>query len=285
MNIEAWQEYRLINNAIEDFVNNIDGSSHMKRVVGHACRSGGKKVRPIMLMLSTQACGGDIKTSVDAALAIELIHSASLIHDDILDQGIIRRGVESAHEKYGNGAAMLAGDYLISKSIELLAPYDRNIVREFGQAGMKMAEGETIDIRSDDEDAFTYQDYFECIRKKTASLFAASAAMGAYIAGANEVVAGQFRSYGESVGSAYQIVDDLLEYKKMLDDKRSIHSSITLMHIYMRNMNYGEALHEIEGAIMEHVHNARMIINSFEPSDARDRLAQLTEYTTLEMLS
>ena len=89
MNIEAWQEYRLINNAIEDFVNNIDVSSHMKRVVGHACRSGGEKVRTIMLMLYTQACGGDIKSTADAVLAIELIHSASLIHADILDQGII----------------------------------------------------------------------------------------------------------------------------------------------------------------------------------------------------
>ncbi len=284
MNIEAWQEYRLINDAIEDFVKNIDGS-HIKRVVVHACRSGGKKVRPIMLMLSTQVYGGDINKSVDAALAIGLIHSASLIHDDILDQGIIRRGVEAAHEKYGHGAAMLAGDYLISKSIELLAPYDRNIVREFGQAGMKMAEGETIDIRSNDENAFMCPDYLECIRKKTAALFAASAAMGAYIAGADDTVAGQFRSYGESVGSAYQIVDDILEYKKVLDDKRSIHGSITLMDIYMREMNYDEALERTEGVVMEHVHNARTIISSFEPSDARDRLAQLTEYTTLEMLS
>jgi octaprenyl-diphosphate synthase len=121
MNIEQWDEHKLITSAMSDMIAAMDESSQMKKMVTHVCNSGGKKIRPIILMLSSEICGGDLKKSVDAALAIELIHSASLIHDDLLDGGVIRRGLPSAHEKFGHAAAMLCGDFLISKSIELIS--------------------------------------------------------------------------------------------------------------------------------------------------------------------
>ncbi|NYT19467.1 MAG: polyprenyl synthetase family protein [Methanosarcinales archaeon] len=283
MNIEEWEEYRDINDAMNDMINSMDDSSQMKSLVGHICRSGGKRVRPIILMLSSQICGSNSKEGINAALAIELIHSASLIHDDILDEGVMRRGVESAHKKFGPAAAMLAGDYMISKSIELISSYDAPVVRTFGRAGMAMAEGETIDIKST-TGTFEDNNYFDCIDKKTASLFAASATMGAYIAGADEATAELLKDYGEKLGIAYQIVDDVLEYTESADDKRSDHESISLLQIYQKDMSQEQAVQKATEIAMEYVKMAKEILSNFEPSGARDKLLEITDYITIEML-
>lgn len=283
MNIEEWEEYRHINDAMNDMINSMDDTSQMKSVVGHICRSGGKRVRPIILMLASKICGSNSKESVNAALAIELIHSASLIHDDILDEGVIRRGVESAHKKFGPAAAMLAGDYMISKSIELISSYDAPVIREFGRAGMAMAEGETIDIKST-TGTFEDNNYFDCIDKKTASLFAASAMMGAYIAVADEATAELLRDYGEKLGIAYQIVDDLLEYTESADDKRSYHESISLLQIYQKDMNREQAAQKATEIAVEYVRMAKEVLSNFEPSDAKNKLLEITDYITIEML-
>ncbi|WP_440953532.1 polyprenyl synthetase family protein [Methanococcoides sp. FTZ1] len=283
MNIEEWEEYQLITDAMEDMISSMDDSSQMKAIVGHICRSGGKMVRPIMLILASRICGGDPDRSTNAALAIELIHSASLIHDDILDEGIMRRGVESAHKKFGPAAAMLAGDYMISKSIELISSYDTPVVREFGRAGMAMAEGETIDIKSTNG-TFEDSNYFDCINKKTASLFAASAAMGAYIADADETTAELFRDYGEKLGIAYQIVDDLLEYTETSEDKRSYHESVSILQIYRKGMKREEAVQKATNVAIEYVDMAKNILANFEPSDAKDKLLKITDYITIEMI-
>jgi octaprenyl-diphosphate synthase len=283
MNIEEWEEYQHITDAMDDMISSMDDSSQMKSVVGHICRSGGKKVRPIMLMLASRICGGNPERSINAALAIELIHSASLIHDDILDEGVIRRGVESAHKKYGAAAAMLAGDYMISKSIELISSYDAPVVREFGRAGMAMAEGETIDIKSTNG-TFEDSNYFDCINKKTASLFAASAAMGAYIAGADETTAELLKDYGEKLGIAYQIVDDVLEYTETAEDKRSDHESVSILQIYQKDMGREEAVQKATDLAVEYVDMAKDILAKFGPSDAKDKLLKITDYITIEMI-
>ncbi|AKB85740.1 polyprenyl synthetase family protein [Methanococcoides methylutens] len=283
MNIEEWEEYQHINDAMNDMINSMDDSSQMKSVVGHICRSGGKRVRPIILMLASRICGGNYEKSVNAALAIELIHSASLIHDDILDEGVIRRGVESAHKKYGPAAAMLAGDYMISKSIELISSYTAPVVREFGRAGMAMAEGETIDIKSTNG-TFEDSNYFDCINKKTASLFAASAAMGAYIADADEATAEMLKDYGEKLGIAYQIIDDLLEYTETSGDKRSDHESVSILQIYQKDMSQQESIQKATDVAIEYVDMAKDILAKFGPSDAKDKLLKVTDYITIEMI-
>lgn len=283
MNIEQWDEYRQITDAMNEMINDMDDSPQMKNVIGHICRSGGKKVRPIILLLASRICGGDSDNSINAALAIELIHSASLIHDDILDEGVIRRGVESAHKKFGPAAAMLAGDYMISKSIELISIYSTPVVREFGRAGMAMADGETIDIRSTSED-FAEMNYFDCIDKKTASLFAASAAMGAYIVDADERTASKLKDYGEKLGRAYQIVDDILEYTENVDDKRSDNESVSILQIYRRTMPYESAVEKATLLAMENVRMTKDILEEFEPSDSRSKLMEITDHITTEML-
>ncbi|MEL4305487.1 polyprenyl synthetase family protein [Methanococcoides sp. LMO-2] len=283
MNIEEWEEYQHINDAMNDMISSMDDSPQMQSVVGHICRSGGKKVRPIILMLASRICGGNYEKSVNAALAIELIHSASLIHDDILDEGVIRRGVESAHKKFGPAAAMLAGDYMISKSIDLISSYAAPVVREFGRAGMAMAEGETIDIKSTNG-TFEDSNYFDCINKKTASLFAASAAMGAYIADADEATAKMLKDYGEKLGIAYQIVDDLLEYTETSGDKRSDHESVSILQIYQKDMSRQESIQKATDVAIEYVDMAKEILEKFGPSDAKDKLLKVTDYITIEMI-
>ncbi|MFW5987631.1 MAG: polyprenyl synthetase family protein [Methanohalophilus sp.] len=236
MDFEKWDECRSINKALIDFVEEIDNGSKMKKVVAHICQSGGKKTRPVILLLSSRICGSEIENALDAALAIELIHSASLIHDDLLDRGILRRGAKTAHEVYGTPAAMLAGDYLISKSIELISAYGKEVGTEFGKAGMEMAEGEAMDVDLLEKNSNNLAEYFNCIEKKTASLFAASAAMGAYVAGKDEDTVSKFRLFGTKLGTAYQIVDDMLEYTSKVNNKESIHMSPSLVGIYRQYM-------------------------------------------------
>ena len=283
MNIEQWDEHKYVTGAMSAMLAEMDKSSQMNKMVGHVCNSGGKKIRPVILMLSSEICGGDSKKSVDAALAIELIHSASLIHDDLLDGGLIRRGIPSAHEKFGHAAAMLCGDFLISKSIELISPFGKNAVRDFGRAGMCMAEGETIDVKSV-TGTFDEGNYYECIRKKTASLFAASASIGAYIGGANDEIADKCRMYGEHVGTAYQIVDDLLEYLDAQDDKKSTHESMTLPHIYLKQMSHEDAVNRSIEEVKKQVMFASDIIETFDACDATDKLMLITNHITIDML-
>ncbi|WP_407357122.1 polyprenyl synthetase family protein [Methanolobus sp. WCC5] len=281
--IDDLEEYQLIKAAKDEMVLSMDDRSQMKRMLLHICSSGGKNIRPVMLVLCTQMCGGDPEDSINAALAIEFIHSASLIHDDVLDGGLVRRGVESAHKKYGIPAAILCGDFLISKAISLISGYGHNAVHEFGRAGMYMAEGETIDISSVSEE-FREQNYFECISKKTGSLFAASAAIGAYVAGADEAIALKLRSFGENVGNAYQIVDDLLEYLDKLEDKNSTYESVTLPLIYRRAMAHGPAVEKTLEQVRICVQDAKDVLALFPPSDAREKLKLVTDLITVDML-
>jgi octaprenyl-diphosphate synthase len=283
MEIENLEEYRLIKASMDGLVACMDDGSKMKKMLLHVCSSGGKSIRPIILMLCTEICGGQREKSVNAALAIELIHSASLIHDDVLDDGIIRRGVESAHKKYGVPAAILCGDFLISKAISLISSYGTDSVLEFGRAGMYMAEGETIDISSNGAE-FGRQNYYECISKKTASLFAASAAIGAYVAGADREKAMMFRSFGESVGNAYQIVDDLLEYLNRLEDKQSNFESVTLPLLYERSVGREEAVNLTVREVLMHVSKAKGILDDFSDSLAKDKLLLVTNLITVDML-
>ncbi|MBC7086197.1 MAG: polyprenyl synthetase family protein [Methanomethylovorans sp.] len=283
MRVEDFEEYEQINSALFDLIHQMDDSSQMKKILSHMYSSGGKKIRPLILMLSTELCGGDKNKSIDAALAIELIHSASLIHDDFLDGGIVRRGMPSVPEKYGIAAALLCGDYLISKAITLISPYGYEVVHQFGSAGMHMAEGETIDIKSVEHE-FREKNYFECINKKTASLFASSAAIGAYIAGCSKDMALKLYAYGENVGIAYQIVDDLLEFIEELDDKKSTQESVTLPLIYSRAFGREEAIKRTVSEVHKFVGLAKELLNNFRPCAAREKLLLITDHITIDLL-
>ncbi len=281
--IEDLDEFALVKSSMSELVASMDDKSQMKKMMLHLCISGGKLIRPVMLILCTQICGGRSEESANAALAIELIHSASLIHDDVLDGGIMRRGVESAHEKYGMSAAILCGDFMISRAITLISSYGRDSVYEFGKAGMYMAEGETIDIASV-SDEFLEMNYFECIIKKTASLFASSTAIGAYAAGADVQTAERFRLFGEYVGTAYQMVDDLLEYLGNLDGKQSTYESTTLPLIFRRTMGHDVAVGKTVNEILFYVSKAKALMAIIPNSKSKDNLLLVADLITIDLL-
>ena len=276
--ITDWHEYRLINGAITSLMDDREESG-LKRVVRHVFDSGGKRIRPIILILASELFGGDADECTDAALAIELIHSASLIHDDILDVGLVRRGVPSVYKQFGLAAAILCGDFLISKSIELISKYDQAVIQDFGRAGMSMSEGEAIDVASN-EIEFSEGDYFKCISKKTASLFAASACMGSRISGASAESVYQCAEFGTHLGMAYQIVDDILEYQELQHEKKSENTSATLPHIIPNSDALDISIQEVR----HHVDCSKRILESFDDSDARNKLLKIVDYMTFDLI-
>ncbi|MHC1630851.1 MAG: polyprenyl synthetase family protein [Methanotrichaceae archaeon] len=244
---EGWDEYHLINKGLKKLADSLPGSD-LGMVINYVLSSSGKRVRPLILIFSSESFGGDASKSMKAALAVELVHAASLIHDDILDNGIKRRGVPCTSQKYGTEAALLCGDYLISKSIELISDYSQPVIENFAKACMEMSEGEMLDMSSRSE----FEDYYLCICKKTASIFAASAKIGGLIAGADENDVALFESYGMHLGLAYQIVDDLKEYLGIDEGKISRKTSVTLPVIYNKDYPVEVSLRLCTKAIQDH---------------------------------
>ncbi|HIH45172.1 MAG TPA: polyprenyl synthetase family protein [Candidatus Methanoperedenaceae archaeon] len=277
-----WDEIKLINLALEDMQRSLGTTYAVEEQVRHVTGSGGKRIRPAIVLLTGELFGCAPTKAMKAALAIELIHSASLIHDDILDMGVERRGTPSLHEKFGVANAMLCGDYLISKSIELISYYPQEVVADFASAGMRMSEGEMLDTCPDMPDEEMYMD---CIRKKTASLFRSSASIGGRIAGAGRDDIERCAMYGEHVGIAYQITDDLVEFLGAEVDKHSIKTSVTLPQIYAVKMAHEDAVDECLDRVMEHVRAAKTILLEFEPGDPADKLRALAEHITVDMLN
>lgn len=284
MIIEELDEYLQINTAITRLFEKTDDASKIKKIIKYVYGSGGKKIRPILLLLCTEICKGDKDKSINAAIAIELIHAASLIHDDMLDEGFLRRGIPSAHKKYGSSAALLCGDYLISCAITLISFYESQIVSAFGKAGMYMAEGEIIDIGSANEH-FEKETYFDCIIKKTASLFACSAFIGAVSAKCEYEKALSLYKFGENLGIAYQMVDDLLEFSSHFNDKKSTKSAITLPKIYSRSMNYDAAVQKTIADIEKYVYDAKCTLECFDPCPAKDKMLLIADHITLDLLN
>jgi octaprenyl-diphosphate synthase len=225
--LSGWDEYHLINKELAKLIGSLPDSP-LGEIISYVLSSPGKRVRPLILIFSTQAMGGTASRAMNAALAIELVHAASLVHDDILDLGIERRGSPSALQRFGPEAALLAGDWLISRSIELISHYSQPVISAFSSACMDMSEGELMDLSY----ASSPDDYYQCIFKKTATLFSAAAKMGGLIAGADEEDVALLESYGMHLGLGYQVLDDLEEFLGLDQGKSSKKTSVTLPRIY-----------------------------------------------------
>jgi geranylgeranyl pyrophosphate synthase len=177
----------------------------------HILEAGGKRVRPRLTLLAYEAAGGqDLSEAVEVAAAVELVHTATLVHDDINDHGTLRRGRPTVNARWGRTFALLTGDYLFTKVYELMAPYkDLNIV--FADATVALVEGETLQAAAAKSGKLDRETYMKVITKKTAVLFAAACKLGAMLAKGNPEQIAAMESYGYSVGLAFQIVDDILD--------------------------------------------------------------------------
>jgi geranylgeranyl pyrophosphate synthase len=174
--------------------------------------SGGKRVRPALALLAFRAAGGDDPTDpIDVAAALELIHSATLLHDDILDSGLTRRGQPSPLARHGVGLTLVTGDFLFSKAFGVAGRFDEVVVGWATDACIQLCEGEILQQRFRRNPDVSLDDYLQVAESKTASLFSQAARIGAHLAGASpNLVAAMFRA-GYEVGLGFQMVDDLLD--------------------------------------------------------------------------
>jgi heptaprenyl diphosphate synthase len=175
---------------------------------------GGKRLRPLFILLVYRACGGNdanVDDAIDAAIALELIHSATLLHDDIIDGGMLRRGKPSAYAHYGLAASLVAGDYLFCRAFELCGRFEERLVQIAASACIQLTEGEVMEGRMRHQASTNLDDYIATITRKTASLFSAGGKVAAEFAGADAKMIGEMEQLGRAVGLAFQMVDDLLD--------------------------------------------------------------------------
>lgn len=181
-------------------------------ISGHLIVGGGKRVRPMVTLLAYAAFGGKrVQDIVDIATAIELIHTATLLHDDIIDGADTRRGKVSAYKKFGLKSTLVAGDFLFIKAFEFAGKFDETVVQWTADACTMLTEGEILQGHFNRNRAVTLDDYVEIVKRKTASLFHTGAKVGAYLAGANSALVDETERYGLNMGIAFQMVDDVLD--------------------------------------------------------------------------
>jgi geranylgeranyl pyrophosphate synthase len=184
----------------------------LSEVALHLIQGGGKRVRPAVALLVFKACGGvDVTDMIDVAIALELIHSATLLHDDIIDGGETRRGRPSAFQRYGLANTLVTGDFLFSKAFELCGRFEERIVRWAADACVSLTEGEVMQGRFRRNPATTVDDYLEIIARKTASLFTQGARVAAHLAGVDERGSEAMGLCGFNIGMAFQVIDDILD--------------------------------------------------------------------------
>ncbi|MDG6899960.1 MAG: polyprenyl synthetase family protein [Nitrososphaerota archaeon] len=176
---------------------------------------GGKRVRPVMLMLSAEALGCKDDRVLGAAVAVELLHTESIIHDDVIDEEKARRNKVPFHLKYGYSASLLSADFVFAMILAIAARYDdKRIAEEVSSAALQMSEGEYSELTIDPQIyKLTWDEYIRIVTEKTASLFETSAKLGAMIAGGDEKEVQALADYGRCIGIAYQLKDDLLDWR------------------------------------------------------------------------
>ncbi len=191
----------------------------IKEISHHLIASGGKRIRPILLILAAKLCESNSKNPHNLAAAVELIHSATLLHDDVVDTSEIRRGKKTANAIWDNKASILVGDYLFSIAFQLMVR-DKNlrILDLLSKASSIMADGEVMQLENSSNITILQEKYFDIIFGKTAVLFSAATESGALLNGRPEPEIAALRDFGKNLGIIFQIVDDVLDYQSTQQD-------------------------------------------------------------------
>ncbi len=212
---DVWEYYRGELAAVEDQIRqNLDSKVALVNTVSaHILNSGGKRIRPLLLILSARAGGYTGRDDVLLASLIEYIHTATLLHDDVVDHADLRRGRKTAGGLWGNQVAILVGDYLYSKAICHIVGFRSQDVNEcLSEACRKMAEGELMQLSYKDDASITEREYLKIVEHKTGSLIAAACRMGAVVADADPALRKALFQFGQAIGVAFQVADDTLDY-------------------------------------------------------------------------
>src|SRR5512138_64988 len=192
-----------------------DGASEkLAGAARHLVSAGGKRIRPMVTLLSCGACGGEMRQAVPFAIAAELTHSATLLHDDVIDDGPVRRGQPASRVIWGNAVSVLSGDWLLTRALEIVAgePAGKAALGPLLATMRRLVEGEVLQLSLRGSFAASEEDYLAVVIGKTASLFGWAAAAGAWAAGVDGTVPAALSRFGEGIGIAFQLVDDALDY-------------------------------------------------------------------------
>jgi octaprenyl-diphosphate synthase len=191
-----------------------DAEEKLRAAARHLVGAGGKRIRPMVTLLSCGACGGDMRAAVPFAVAAELTHSATLLHDDVIDDGPVRRGQPASRVIWGNAVSVLSGDWLLTRALEIVSaePARSAALPSLLATMRRLVEGEVLQLSLRGSFAATEKEYLDVVIGKTASLFGWAAAAGAWAAGERGQVPSALVEFGEGIGVAFQLVDDALDY-------------------------------------------------------------------------
>jgi len=211
----------------------------INQVSSYIINAGGKRIRPLLVVLTSRALGYQGINHHVMAVVIELIHTATLIHDDIVDESAIRRGTETPNQVWGNAASVLVGDFIYSRAFEIMVePNSMEIMKVLSKATNAIAEGEVLQLLNIGNKELNEADYLKVIEKKTACLFQAATQIAAIISDSDSSIENQMKSFGLNLGNAFQIVDDVLDYqsneellgKRIGDDLSEGKMTLPLIH-------------------------------------------------------
>jgi octaprenyl-diphosphate synthase len=212
----------------------------IRQVAEYIIGSGGKRLRPALVLLSARAMGYDGRNHHELAAVVEFIHTATLLHDDVVDESDLRRGNKTANALFGNAAAVLVGDFLYSRAFQMMVTVNSmRIMHVLADATNTIAEGEVMQLINCHNADIEVEAYLRVIRCKTAKLFEAAARLGAILGGASAEVEEGFARYGMHLGTAFQLIDDVLDYsgdehatgKHLGDDLAEGKPTLPLIHV------------------------------------------------------
>ena len=205
--------------------------------------AGGKRLRPALLLLTCGALGYQGEQRFNLAAVVEFIHTATLLHDDVVDESALRRGSATANETFGNPASVLVGDFLYSRAFQMMVDaQNMRVMQVLADATNVIAEGEVLQLMNMHNAALDEAGYLQVIRSKTAKLFEASARVGAILAGSSPEIEDACAQYGQALGTAFQVIDDVLDYtgdaevmgKNLGDDLREGKTTLPLIAAMQR---------------------------------------------------
>jgi octaprenyl-diphosphate synthase len=250
LTLETYETKALIEFELSKFVNSLEHK--LAPQAEYALLSGGKRLRPLMVLLSAQSVGGDREKAVPLALAFELVHTSSLVHDDIIDGDVFRRGKLALYNNWSASSAILTGDLLIAYAVYLASGYGSRIIKMISQATAELCEGEHIDLML--PPSSTEEEYFHMIESKSASLFQAAASCGALVGKASPKEFDCLSNFGKNFGIAYQLRDDLLDLEpsreQVSKDLKKGRVTLPLIHLYgLSNSSERKAIEEALRAV------------------------------------
>ncbi|PIN83742.1 MAG: geranylgeranyl pyrophosphate synthase [Nitrosopumilales archaeon CG15_BIG_FIL_POST_REV_8_21_14_020_33_23] len=234
----------------------------------------GKRIRPIILILAAESVGKIDDNTLAAACAVEFLHMESIIHDDIIDNETMRRQKEPFHIKYGYNTSVLTGDFVLGLILAISSRLDNaRITKDLATTAMLMSEGEMIESRLETSEDVTFDDYLKVIEYKTATAFEVAARIGAIIANGSEEEIEALTEYGKNIGIAYQIRDDLLDWKN--EDK--------LFNLLIKkSSDPRDVFNKMEEILKEYSDKSRTSLRKIADNNAKANLDNLIKFTTFK---